>query len=320
MRHVSKTHRVSLDWLFNRIHFDHKIQIRFIDTKHQMADILTKGHFTLDEWNNLLCLFNISHFITLCCAKSLSLLGCITVRMAKRMQEQSEENRIAAKPRTVRLRREAQGYSKPQVDSLDYQGDLMQAQIKVPIPTRRRVLKVWQRDAQLFISTGKLVATEYEGYSGNPEIPEGSEEIQKPKSQIWPHHFHYSPDNVPHMEEVFSIVRKIYDREPTDNLKDFDVNPAIWGIFMSVTLQAALHFGRDYSLNLRSVQNRSSKPVQHFFRTTEKLIQEQTEITGLCTMNWNQPLWWEFSLLCDRFGAMFGWHQSRTSSSLERQN
>ena len=48
-----------------------------------------------------------------------------------------------------------------------------------------------------------------------------------------------------------------------DNLKDFDVNTAIWGIFMSVTLQAAVHLGRDYSLNLRSVKNQSSKSVEH---------------------------------------------------------
>ena len=38
MRQVSRTHRVSLDWLFDRINLDPKIQIRYIDTKHQMAD------------------------------------------------------------------------------------------------------------------------------------------------------------------------------------------------------------------------------------------------------------------------------------------
>ena len=54
MRHVSRTHRVSLDWLFDRINLDPNVQIRYIDTKHQIADILTKCHFTRDEWNNLL--------------------------------------------------------------------------------------------------------------------------------------------------------------------------------------------------------------------------------------------------------------------------
>ena len=62
MRHVSRTHRVALDWLFDRI------QIKYIDTKNQLADILTKENFTRDEWNHLLCLFNISHFSPAVCS------------------------------------------------------------------------------------------------------------------------------------------------------------------------------------------------------------------------------------------------------------
>ena len=45
MRRVSKTHRVALDWLFDRINLDSKIQIKYIDTKNQLADILTKVNF-----------------------------------------------------------------------------------------------------------------------------------------------------------------------------------------------------------------------------------------------------------------------------------
>ena len=43
MRHVSRTHRVALDRLLDRINLDPKIQIKYIDTKNQFADILTKG-------------------------------------------------------------------------------------------------------------------------------------------------------------------------------------------------------------------------------------------------------------------------------------
>ena len=56
MRHVSRTHRFALDWLFDRINLDSKIQIKYKDTKNQLADILTKEYFTGDEWNHLLCL------------------------------------------------------------------------------------------------------------------------------------------------------------------------------------------------------------------------------------------------------------------------
>ena len=89
MRHVSRTHRVALDWLFDRINLDSKIQIKYIDTKNQLADILTKGNFTRDEWNHLLCLFNISHFSSTVCSET----------MAKRLQQDSEEERVTAKSR-----------------------------------------------------------------------------------------------------------------------------------------------------------------------------------------------------------------------------
>ena len=46
MRHVSRTHRVALDWLFDRINLDSKIQIKYIDTKNQFADILNREFHT----------------------------------------------------------------------------------------------------------------------------------------------------------------------------------------------------------------------------------------------------------------------------------
>ena len=91
MRHVSRTHRVALDWLFDPINLDSKIQIKYIDTKNQLADILTKGNFTGDEWNHLLCLFNISHFSSTVCSAA----------MAKRLQQDSGEERVTAKSRLM---------------------------------------------------------------------------------------------------------------------------------------------------------------------------------------------------------------------------
>ena len=91
MRHVSRTHRVALDWLFDRINLDSKIEIKYIDTKNQLADILTNGNFTRDEWNHLLNLFNISHFSSAAC----------TAAMAKRAQQGSGEERVTAKSRPM---------------------------------------------------------------------------------------------------------------------------------------------------------------------------------------------------------------------------
>ena len=93
MRHVSRTQRVALDWLFDRINLHPKIQMKYIDTKNQLADILTKGNFTRDEWNHLLTLFKISHF---------SSTACIAA-MAKRAQQDSGEGRVTAKSRPMNL-------------------------------------------------------------------------------------------------------------------------------------------------------------------------------------------------------------------------
>ena len=91
MRHVSRTHRVALDWLFDRINLDPKIQIKYIDTKNQLTDMLTKGNFNRDEWNRLLSLFYISHFGSTDCSEV----------MAKRVQQDSGEERVTAKSRPM---------------------------------------------------------------------------------------------------------------------------------------------------------------------------------------------------------------------------
>ena len=51
MWHVSRTHRVALDWLFDSINLDPRVQIKYVDTKNQLTDILIIGNFTRDEWN-----------------------------------------------------------------------------------------------------------------------------------------------------------------------------------------------------------------------------------------------------------------------------
>ena len=63
MRHVSRSHRVALDSFFNRMNLDPKIQIKYVDTKNQLADLTTKGSSARDGWCDLLRLFNIMIFL-----------------------------------------------------------------------------------------------------------------------------------------------------------------------------------------------------------------------------------------------------------------
>ena len=73
------------------IELDPKIRIKYIDTKNQLADVLTKGNFTRGEWNHLLCLFNISHFSSTVCSDAI----------AKRVQQDSGEERVTAKSKPM---------------------------------------------------------------------------------------------------------------------------------------------------------------------------------------------------------------------------
>ena len=91
-----------------------------------------------------------------------------------------------------------------------------------------------------------------------------------------------------------------YCLSPRDPKKNLDVNAAIWCIFLSVTLQVAVHHGTDYMENLRSTKNQSKKFLRQLFQVTGRLITDHAEITGLTTIDWQQPVWRETALLTDR--------------------
>ena len=85
------TELLLIGWFFDGINLDPKIKIKYIDTKNQLADTLTKGNFTRDEWNHLLCLFNISHF---------SSTDCFEL-MSKRTRQDSGKERVTAKSKPM---------------------------------------------------------------------------------------------------------------------------------------------------------------------------------------------------------------------------
>ena len=83
LRHISRTHRVALD-LIESI-WTPKSKSDTFDTKNQLADILT------NEWDHLLCLFNISHVGSSECSEV----------MSKRTQKDSGEERVTAKSKPM---------------------------------------------------------------------------------------------------------------------------------------------------------------------------------------------------------------------------
>ena len=59
MRHVARTHRIDLDWLWERMRTDPGVFIKYVGTKEQIADMFTKGSFSADQWGTLLRLAQI---------------------------------------------------------------------------------------------------------------------------------------------------------------------------------------------------------------------------------------------------------------------
>ena len=103
MRHVSRTHRVALVWLSDILNLYSKIQIKYVDTKNQFADMLTKESFTCDERNRLLRLLNIMNFFLFSCIHFF-LSNRKQSAMSKRGQEgTSGECSTMAKPRSSNL-------------------------------------------------------------------------------------------------------------------------------------------------------------------------------------------------------------------------
>ena len=106
------------------------------------------------------------------------------------------------------------------------------------------------------------------------------------------------PTVVPYMDTVFSILIKIYDREPTNNMDDLDVNAAILGRFLNTTLQAAVHLGQDCEVNLRFVKNHLWNSVEQLFNESGRLVRDRTEIIGVTKIDFKELTWRSTSLLC----------------------
>ena len=79
-----------------------KIPINYVDTKNQLADILTKGNFTRNEWNHLLRLFNIMDISQFASSHFSSTSSSQT--MSKRLIQQErpgEDERVVAKSKPM---------------------------------------------------------------------------------------------------------------------------------------------------------------------------------------------------------------------------
>ena len=306
MRHVSRTHTVALDWLFDRINLDPKIQIKYIDTKNQLADILTKGKFTRDEWNHLLCLFHISHF------SSINSLEA----MSKRTQEDVGEERVTAKSRPMMNLVSRYRVRDPNVlasTASESPGNTKSDSQNVPLSslnvqrtsTERSVLgarssnysewniddrwtsQVWKYGEMSNTSTGRPVHDKF-------VIDDEMDSDTATESNL-------SPRSRSFLNRVNDRLRKMLDRSPDDAMQDIDKRSIIWFMVLSSTFEAPVFMGKDHSDNLQSIKNTGKNlTLKQMSRISEKLIAEQSdEIYGVNTINWGDSSRKHLSLIGD---------------------
>ena len=96
MKHVSSTSpRCSGVFLSDRINLDPKVQTKYVESKNQLADILTKGNFTRDEWNNLLPFFDIIKDTTVSCSHFSNSHSSLSTGKQSEMSKRTQESFFA---------------------------------------------------------------------------------------------------------------------------------------------------------------------------------------------------------------------------------
>ena len=300
MRHVSRTHRVALDWLFDRTNLDPKIQIKYIDTKNRLADMLTKGNFTRDEWNHLLCLFNISHFSSTDCSEV----------MSKRTQEESSEERVTAKSRPMMslIARAPSTLSCSASESLGKRSYESQSPLRMQAEKYDRTEKpVVGRDTshepghhhRIFEST---YSASYSGWdddkawssqewkadklmddrTGKPVVcPQRGARAQQFVIGDDETELELSLGSRSFLDRVNDQVRKRQKRSSMNVMEDGEKHSLIWGMFMSVTLESAVFMEKNYSDNWHSIKNTKDLTMKQMFNISVKLVSEQDEIYGV---------------------------------------
>ena len=244
MRHVSRTHRVALSWLFDRVIGPQKIQIKYVDTKNQLADMLTKGNFTRDEWNHLLRLFNIMNFSMFSCSHFLSIKKPNTI--SKRAQERrTGEELVVANWKPVSLRsRSLSANHSPMLDSRTSYSPGKQGLgrnsvfMRTERSARDRVQNlttnshVWHRGDNSFRSTSSERSEREmnQGSSTRRQVRGVQNQLAEVKLD---HHNHdLQVSDTRYIEKFFTNVRQKLNRPEGDQMLDQRANVLTWRLFL----------------------------------------------------------------------------------------
>ena len=265
MRHVSRTHRVALDWLFDRINLDPKIQIKYIDTKKTKSQTYWPREISHVMNGIIFCVCSTSAISV----PPIVLQWCRKERKKMLVKKESQQNpsrwwiwsRDTAQGIQTclpRMHQKAPGQPDLKVKYLWARG----------MSSNQERWDFWWALAHQITHNGTLTKSGLLK-SGNLVKCWKQERGGRPFTQ---HTDKFVIDD----DDMDS--RKILKQSSTDAVQDIDKSSLIFGMFMSSTLEASVFMGKNYSEKLRSIENTGKNLTsKQMFEISEKLILEQSD-------------------------------------------
>ena len=78
----------------------------------------------------------------------------------------------------------------------------------------------------------------------------------------------------------------------TFSMEAHETNVLIWGMFMTSSMKAAIHFGPNYVLNSEIYKNTKFEDIECVFNITQKLVREHfEEVLDVKCLEYSSPSW-----------------------------
>ena len=308
MRHVSRTHRVALDLLFDRINLEPKIETKYLNTKNQVADILTKGSFSRDEWNHFLCLFNIMNFSMYSCSHFGNSLSDNSDQVGKQSAMSKRGHKTTsnegspkanARPCLVLREQRSKEISSRSLGSLvnpvnaDERQEVERASRQLAPPDSNSKIGYSQANWQENVpqATRKLVLEDrnqtecderkYCNSTSSRKLAASSPEL---KNMEYTNHRY--------MGKIFQFLQRDWECQQATQQRR---------MFITSSMKADIHLGPNYVSNSEVYKNTKFEDIESVFNITQKLAKEHCEeiLNVRCSEN-SSPPWTRLVLANDQ--------------------
>ena len=261
-----------LDWLFDGINVDSKIQIKYTDTKSQLADIPTKGNLTRDDWNHLLCFFLILAISVL----QIVVRWCRKERKKIQVKKESQQNRsrwwIQSRDAAEGLltclpllHQKAQGKPDMKVNylwahgmsSIKEQGDMLRTLThqatqsgmltKSGLVKSGNLMNWWKLEKRDLFMNSHPVCSHSTRTDPLLMTMVDSDTVAESDMSLQSRSF---------LHRVNDRVRKMLDQSSQDATQFSEKHSVTWWMCMSSTLEASVFMVKNYSDNLHSIKKR----------------------------------------------------------------